>query len=177
MKQTLRILIALFSLAAASFAGDAFGSFKMPSVQVAPVSPVVVTRSKPGKVQLAFRVQPGFHINSNRPNDESLMPTVLRLTAPNSLAISRIAYPAGRDMGFAFAPGEKINVYAGDFTVTALVTTSRPIPPGSYRVRGALKYQGCDNRQCYPPKEVPVEFDVKVQETAGPQRSSLHMQR
>jgi hypothetical protein len=25
-----------------------------------------------------------------------------------------------------------------------------------------LRYQACDNAQCFPPKTVPVSFDVKV---------------
>jgi hypothetical protein len=29
-------------------------------------------------------------------------------------------------------------------------------------MHGVLRYQACDNAACYPPKTVPVRFDVKV---------------
>jgi uncharacterized membrane protein len=29
-------------------------------------------------------------------------------------------------------------------------------------LRGELKYQACDNAACYPPKKLPVQFEVRV---------------
>jgi hypothetical protein len=29
-------------------------------------------------------------------------------------------------------------------------------------MHGVLRYQACDNAACYPPKTLPVSFDVKV---------------
>jgi hypothetical protein len=48
--------------------------------------------------------------------------------------------------------------------------TVRPLAsvlPGKYSLRGHLKYQACDNAACYPPRELPVEFEVKVTKAAG----------
>jgi hypothetical protein len=36
------------------------------------------------------------------------------------------------------------------------------VTTGKYVVRGTLKYQACDNSACYPPKQLPVSFDVKI---------------
>jgi len=38
----------------------------------------------------------------------------------------------------------------------------RSVVPGKYVMHGVLRYQACDNAACYPPKTVPVSFDVKV---------------
>ena len=65
-------------------------------------------------------------------------------------------------MSFAFAPDEKLNVYTGDFTVNVVVHPLRSVEPGKYIVRGTLKYQACDKGACYPPKNLPVSFDVKI---------------
>ena len=59
-------------------------------------------------------------------------------------------------------------MYTGDFAVTGLVRVAHNTPPGTYRVRGMLKYQACDDRACYPPGQLPVAFDVKV--TKPPRR-------
>jgi hypothetical protein len=133
-----------------------------PSVVLAPIIPVAVAPGKYANVELDFRVVAGFHINSNQPKNDLMQPTVLRLSPPTNIVVSRIHYPAGHELDFEFFPGEKLNVYSGDFAITARVATAQSVPLGTYRIHGALKYQACDNRQCYPPKEVPVDFDVKV---------------
>ena len=77
-------------------------------------SPVVtVTRGKSNPVNLRFRVGSGFHVNSNQPKSEFLIPTVLKLSAPTDIVIGRVTYPAGSEMSFAFAPEDKLSVYTG----------------------------------------------------------------
>ena len=143
---------------------------KVPSVKVAPVAAVTVTQGKMSKAQVAFRVEPGFHINSHEPHDNLLVPTTLRLSPPTDLVIRGITYPPGQDVSFDFMAGEPLSVYTGDVLITATVWAPTRAARGSFRVRGILKYQACDNRQCYPPKEVPVDFDVKVIRAAVPSR-------
>ena len=144
---------------------------KAPSVTLAPVPLTNVTRGRANNVDLQFRVGGGFHINSNQPKNGLMQPTVLRLNPPTNIVVSRISYPAGHELDFEFLPGEKFNVYNGDFAITARIATAQSMTAGTYRIHGALKYQACDNRQCYPPKEVPVDFDVKVRKlkTSHPQ--------
>jgi len=36
------------------------------------------------------------------------------------------------------------------------------VVPGKYGMRGVVRYQACDNAQCFPPKTLPVSFEVKV---------------
>jgi hypothetical protein len=55
-----------------------------------------------------------------------------------------------------------LNVYTGDFEVNVLVRPLQSVQPGKYVVRGNLKYQACDNSACYPPKQLPISFDVKI---------------
>jgi len=131
-------------------------------VTVAPVAPVTVPAGKSAPVEISFRVLPGYHINSNKPNSELLIPTALSVSPPTDIAVAKLTYPAGDDRSFPFAPGEKLNVYTGDFSVTALVRPARTTPVGKYRIHGMLKYQACDDRACYPPGQLPVAFDVKV---------------
>lgn len=165
----LRILLAtiLFSAPmAAMLAQDIDRPVSAPAathrVKAVPVSTVAVRAGGNSPVQLPFEVLPGYHINSNQPTSELLIPTVLRLDPPTDLATGKIRYPPGQDLSFAFAPKEKLNVYTGDFTIRAMVSAARSAPPGTYRVRGTLKYQACDNKACYPPGQAPVAFDVKV---------------
>ncbi len=144
-----------------AFTQDAPGT-KSPSVTVAPVPPVSVQRGKSANFELDFRVGRGFHVNSNQPKDEYLIPTSLKLDPPSDLVIGRVEYPQGQDVAFAFSPNEKINVYSGDVAITGMVRAMSSASYGTYRVHGTLTYQACDNAACYPPKRLPVEFDVKI---------------
>jgi hypothetical protein len=141
---------------------------KAPSVSVAPVDAITVTRGSAGQVTVHFRVAPGFHINSNTPKSEFLIPTALKLEAPTDIAISKVTYPPGKDMSFPFAPDEPLNVYTGDFEVSLLIRPLHSVMPSKYAIHGNLKYQACDNAACYPPKQVPVDFQVKVLKDAAP---------
>jgi DsbC/DsbD-like thiol-disulfide interchange protein len=140
-----------------------------PSVTAAPIAAVTVRPGKSVPVEMSFRVAPGFHINSNHPKDEFLLPTQLTFDAPTDIVIAKLQYPQGKDYSFSFAPDQKLNVYSGDFSVRGMVTTTSTASKGTYRVHGTLMYQACDNASCYPPKKLPVAFDVHV--VTGPRRS------
>lgn len=131
-------------------------------VTVAPVGLVTAMRTRDTLVDLDFRVAPGFHINSNAPKSEFLIPTKLNMDVPTDIALGKIEYPAGQDLSFPFSPDEALNVYTGDFTVKLAVHPLKSVVPGKYVMHGFLRYQACDNGQCFPPKNLPVRFDVKV---------------
>ncbi len=133
-----------------------------PRVTVAPVAQVTAMRTKDTVVDLDFRVAPGFHINSNAPKSEFLIPTKLNMDVPTDVALGKIEYPAGQDVSFPFSPDEALNVYTGDFTVKVVVHPLHSVVPGKYVMHGFLRYQACDNGQCFPPKNLPVNFEVKV---------------
>ena len=136
-------------------------------VAFAQVAPVRVAAGKSTTVELPFRVTRGYHINSHKPTSELLIATALSVKPPTDIAIIKLTYPAGEDRSFPFSPGDKLNVYTGDFAVTGMVRAARTTPPGRYRVKGILKYQACDDRACYPPGQLPVAFDVKITKAAS----------
>jgi len=135
-----------------------------------PIASVLRGRSNP--VELRFRVQSGFHINSNKPTAEYLIPTVLKIDPPTDIMLGGTTYPDGEQMSFAFAPDEKLSVYSGEFALTLMVRPLASVLPGKYALRGELKYQACDNAACYPPKKLPVQFEVKVVKPAPPPKKN-----
>jgi hypothetical protein len=135
---------------------------KAPRVSIASVPLVTAPRAAQTMVNLNFRVASGFHINSNAPKSEFLIPTALKMDLPTDIILGKIAYPQGKDLSFPFSPDEKLSVYSGDFTVAVAVHPMHSVTPGKYVMHGVLRYQACDNAQCFPPKTLPVSFDVKV---------------
>ena len=144
-----------------AFNQEEFGP-KGPVVKMTPAPVLSAVQGQPVTVSLSFNVANGFHINSNHPKSEFLIPTALKIEPATDIVIGKTIYPEGQDMSFAFAPDEKLNVYTGDFKVDVIVHPLHIIQPGKYAVRGSLKYQACDNTACYPPKNLPVGFDVKI---------------
>jgi hypothetical protein len=135
---------------------------KVPSVTMAPVSKARVAPGATANVELDFRIGSEFHINSNKPKSELLIPTALKLGAANPLTVVGLKYPAGEDTSFPFSPDEKLSVYSGDFTITAVVKAQAKAPAGVYPVTGELRFQACDRSACYPPRSIPVKFEVTI---------------
>lgn len=160
----MKILLAsipLLAVLACAQEKDNFGP-RGPVVSMAPPPLMTAIQGKSVMVPLSFRVAGGYHINSNKPKSEFLIPTVLKLDAATDIVIEGTTYPRGSDMSFAFAPDERLNVYTGDFGLEVRVRPLSSVEVGRYAVHGKLKYQACDNAACYPPRELPVTFDVRI---------------
>lgn len=131
-------------------------------VTALPTSTVVVSPGGHAPVQFTFRVQSPYHINSNQPTAEELIPTQLHFSLPGEVAIGKMQYPAGKLMSFPFDPSTKLSVYSGDFVVRGVVVAPTQSATGTYTIHGELRYQACDNNACYPPKKLPFTFNVTV---------------
>ena len=157
-------LYVLLALTLLIFASLSFAQTpgKAPSLAMAPVPLITAQRTRATMVNLDFRVPAGYHVNSNAPKSEFLIPTALKMDLPTDIILGKIEYPAGTDMSFPFSPDEKLSVYSGDFTIAVAVHPLHSVVPGRYQMRGVLRYQACDNAACYPPKNLPVSFEAKV---------------
>jgi len=113
---------------------------------------------RPGEaqvVELRFRVDPGFHINSHTPKDELLVPTVLKVDS--GVDVAGIEYPAGA--AFQLADGSTLDVYQGEFRVRVKLIAG----VGQSVMTGTLRYQACDGAACFPAKTLAVRVLVTGQ--------------
>jgi hypothetical protein len=116
---------------------------------------VEVEAGKASVVELRFRVEPGFHINSHTPKDELLIPTVLKLDA-GAVKVAAEEYGAGTAFRLQVGAGETLDVYQGEFRVVVRLVA----PKGASTLVGALRYQACDKAACFPPRTLPVVVAV-----------------
>ena len=117
---------------------------------------VTVAADKPASVDLHFKVADGLHVNSNKPHDEYLIPTTLKLPDTPGIRLAKIDFPAGADFAFPGSPNEKLSVYTGEFVVHAQFVAAK----GDHLVQATLHYQACNNSTCMPPHNIPVAIDV-----------------
>ncbi|HZD77531.1 MAG TPA: protein-disulfide reductase DsbD domain-containing protein [Acidobacteriaceae bacterium] len=115
-----------------------------------------VAAHKPQVVELRFRIQEGFHINSHTPHEKNLIPTQLLVVDGDGVNVSAVDFPPGADTSFAFAPNDKVSVYTGVVTLRAHMT----VAPGGHLLQGALRYQACDANACMPPRKIPVAISL-----------------
>jgi hypothetical protein len=111
-----------------------------------------VAAAKPAVVTLRFHVADGFHINSHTPLSKFLIATQLIVIEGQGIKVAKVDFPAGQPYAFSFDPTNKLDVYSGDFEVTAHLTVAH----GEHPLHAALRYQACDHAACYPPKTLPV---------------------
>ncbi len=113
-------------------------------------------------ITVKVTVEDEWHINSNKPNDDFLIPTILKLTSTNlNLEIKSIKYPVAAELKFDFSD-KPVSVYEKDFIIEAKVKVPETAKPGSYKLNIALNYQACNNSTCLPPNSVSqsVPFEI-----------------
>lgn len=113
-----------------------------------------IPANKRGTLELRFQVVSGYHVNSHTPKSQLLIPTVLTLQPVAGVKEGDLQYPQGRPYSFSFDPGDKLDVYAGAFSIKLPVIAAA----GEHTVDGSLRYQACDNASCYPPRTLPVKI-------------------
>jgi hypothetical protein len=117
------------------------------------LSDAVEAKAGPGQmVELRFRVDSGFHINSHHPKDELLIPTELKLDAAPGVQVLAVDYPAGHPFKLP-SSNDPLDVYQGEFRVAVRVDAK----VGTSTLTGSLHYQACDNAACFPPRTLPVK--------------------
>ena len=116
---------------------------------------IEVAAGKPAIVELRFRVDQGFHVNSHTPKDELLIPTVLKLEDGSGVKVVGMEYPAGSAFKLP-GDGQTLDVYQGEFRVRLRVV----VPKGQSALKGGLRYQACDSAACFPPRTLAVDVPI-----------------
>jgi hypothetical protein len=116
---------------------------------------IEVAAGKPAIVELRFRVEQGFHVNSHTPKDELLIPTVLKLEDAAGVKVLTQEYPKGAPFKLP-GDGQTLDVYQGEFRVRLQVV----VPRGQSVLKGALRYQACDSAACFPPRTLVVDVPI-----------------
>ena len=112
--------------------------------------------------RLALHLRSGFHVNSNTPAEDWLIP--LKLTwATGPLAIEQVTYPKPQSEKTEFSP-KPLLVFSGDFEIQTRFKASPNVPSGLTSVVGKLRYQACNSRECLPPKTIEVKLPVNVEQ-------------
>jgi hypothetical protein len=132
-------------------------------VTVQPATQVRITKAKSAKALVRFRVNKGFHVNSNQPMSDLLIPTEIKLESHAAVVSGKPIYPKGEEIALAFSPKQKLSVYEGDVAIEVPLSAAKTAKKGAYTLKGSLSYQACNDNACFPPKTTPFELSVLVE--------------
>ena len=119
------------------------------------------------KTSIVFDVTPKTHMHVYAPGG-AYRAVVVRLSPQPLLKIHEVAYP--KPQTYYFEPlKEQALVYSEPFQLVLDLTVGEtPEQQGQLRSRsrltlkGTLEYQACDDRLCYLPTSIPLEWNLKI---------------
>jgi hypothetical protein len=130
-------------------------------VQAASVMPPKGVEIKPGEdlaVALKVAIRPGYHMNSDNPAEDYLIPTRLTWDVAG-LTLKSVEYPKAETVKYEFSE-KPLSVFSGTITLLSTFKVPEPLPAGLNELTGKLRYQACNEKACLPP--VTAEVSVPV---------------
>jgi len=135
------------------------------------------------RISLVLEVQLGPRLHVYAPGVKSdYIPIEWSMKESPAIVARAATYPAAKMLRLE-AIGETAPVYEGAFRLVRDVTIARDaaVRPlldteGKLIIEGALKYQACDAKICYPPESVPARWTLEV-EGHDRERAPAELQR
>ncbi len=130
-------------------------------LSIAPPARLTIQRGAAADFTLKAALQPGFHVNSNMPGDDYLIPIKLTWNK-DPLEAEQVTYPKPQMEKLSFSPNP-ISVYTGTFEIATRFKAPASAMPGMAFMNGKLRYQACNDKECLPPRTVDVRVTLDIQ--------------
>ncbi|MBV8817183.1 MAG: hypothetical protein JO022_02430 [Acidobacteriaceae bacterium] len=125
------------------------------------IEPVSVKRGATFVQKVPLHLKAGFHVNSNTPADDYLIPLKLNWS-PGALTVEQVNYPKPQLEHYSFSQ-KPVSVFSGTFVIETRFKAPANAPAGAATVTGKLRYQACNERECLPPKTIDIQVPVDIQ--------------
>ena len=118
-------------------------------------------------LSLEIDLKPKMHVYA--PGVQGYIPIEWKLEEGAAGKLQPVAYPAS-EMLHLEAINETVAVYRGHIRIRREITFGQEAalkalvtPSGEVIVKGTFRYQACDDRKCYVPEAVPLEWRFKYE--------------
>jgi len=129
-------------------------------VMVGQPQKVVGKRNDAVQTRIPVSILEGYHVNSNAPSDEYLIPLKVTWTSLGALEGGQVTFPKAEKMAVG---DQTLSVFTGKIDLTVNFKVSAKAPGGPGIASGKLGYQACDNSRCFPPKSIEISVPYQVQ--------------
>lgn len=114
-----------------------------------------------GEAVVRLNIADGWHVNSNPPSDKFYIGTEVQAEAQGGVAPGKPVYPKGLTKKFEFSQ-QPLDVYEGAVEVRLPLRAEPTAERGARTLRGRVRYQPCNDRECLQPRTVEVSIPVNV---------------
>ena len=159
--------LALMALMGAVLAAQPAGT--RPGLAELAVSPGTV-EVRPGgsaRVAITVRLAEGLHMNSDKPRDPNLIPITVSMEAVPAVAGATAAFPEPLDLKQEGEP-VPLRVFEREFAIGLQVNVAADAAAGAHKLPLRVRYQACDEKQCYLPVTAPLELNLAVSTNVAP---------
>ena len=111
-----------------------------------------LNKQKSSSILLEINIKKGWHINSDQPLADFLIPTKIRFEKTNGVTFGRIQYMKPELRKFSFSE-TKLSVFEGKTYVLSSITISPDFQESEIRLSGNIYYQACNDESCLAPTE------------------------
>jgi len=174
------VLLSILLLAGSAYPQSVSLSSSVPREKTKAEEPIVTAKVlpperpvRPGEVfelSLELHVLPGFHLNSEKPGDELLVPTSIELENIEAFEIKEAIFPEPQVKKFKFAT-KPMSVYEGQVKVKLKIELKPAVKESTVELAGKVRYQACNDEACLRPARLPFKTIVRVALTPGPART------
>jgi DsbC/DsbD-like thiol-disulfide interchange protein len=112
------------------------------------------------ETKIPVSILEGYHVNSNAPSDEYLIPLKITWTSLGALEGGQVTFPKPEKITVG---DQQLSVFTGKIDLMVNFKVSAKAQAGPGVASGKLGYQACNNKACFPPKSVEISVPYQVQ--------------
>ncbi len=113
------------------------------------------------KYAIKIKIDSSWHINSNKPNEDFLIPTEIEINSDKNFKAIKTIYPKGKDLKFSFND-KPLSVYEDEVLIGGIIKIPNDISLGEHKIYFKLIYQACNNSTCLPPNKLEDSLIINI---------------
>lgn len=113
------------------------------------------------KIAIKAKVENSWHINSDKPNEDYLIPTIITIDTTKGFRLHDVDFPKANEVKLSFSK-KPLSVWEGEIYFSGIIDVPENLSPGNYPVIVMLDYQSCNNETCSPPASAKDTLLVSV---------------
>ncbi len=159
MRRIMGWAVLLLTLLATPIPASAEDDVKIVRAKASVDKPAVSARQS-FTIDLMVRVRSAWHINSDEPGIELMIPTTVRMEDQDLVETVEVVYPKPKKRRFPYHK-KSIPVFEDRFTITLKMKMKPSAAAGPHTLKGLLRFQACSSSSGMPPEEVPLTVDIR----------------
>ncbi|MCB9211301.1 MAG: protein-disulfide reductase DsbD [Ignavibacteriales bacterium] len=113
------------------------------------------------KIAVKININENWHINSNNPKEDFLIPTELKIISDIPFEQGDIIYPEAEDIKLDFSD-TPLSVFEKEIYLGTIIKVPKNIELGKKNIVVQLFYQGCNNSTCMAPNSISDTLEIEI---------------